>query len=160
MCSGDFSPALEAIGEFIGRGGTGCVTRDVMPCDGAEDTSCPPFPYSGVPGVCQPISSIDPDTGMSLPPKFYCSSGIQVRTKISNNVPDVAGALQGSGYCLEGSIATPAFPRGCVIDPVHYQWQDCPGGLQGIKLRWNNEVDALNRLSAMEIQVRYNSAED
>jgi hypothetical protein len=160
MCTGDFSPALEAIGEFVSRIGAGCVTRGILPCTGPTDTSCPPFPYSGLPGVCTAIDSMDVDQGMTLPPKYYCSSGIQVRTQVPADIDDVGQVLQGSGYCVHESIGSASFPRGCVVDPAHYEWEACPGGLQGIKLKWNDEVQARRRLNAMEIQIRYQGLDD
>lgn len=158
MCQADFSPALQEIGARIGRAQAGCVNETVMPCDGPEDTSCPAFPYSGVPGQCVQM----PNTGdQSLPERpvpaaYYCTSGIQVRARLTNPLSTI-DTIANSGYCLPDSVGEASFPRGCVVDDSKFVWDACPSGFPGLKLTWNDEQEATNALAGTELQVRYNS---
>lgn len=160
MCQGDFTPALEAIGEFLIRDTAGCVTRPILPCSGEMDTSCPAVPYSGDAGRC----TLVPNTGgMSVDgemveARYYCDSGIQLRAQVRDSNVDSAEALRSTGYCIEESINDRSFPDGCVIDPNRYNWLPCPSGLAGLKLDWVDGVqDATRALGGVSLQIRYNS---
>lgn len=140
ICS-DFGPAIEDIANFFKAEGGGCV-YDVYYCQGPE-AACPNFPHSGQPGTCTATPQNDGD--------YFCNSGIQVRLGAPQG--DLA-RLQNTGYCIEGTIDQPDFPGGCVVDPVRYRWDACPGSAKGLALSW---VDAQwnNILSGVGIQIRY-----
>lgn len=160
MCNGDFGPALEAIGKFINRDTGGCVTRDIMPCEGPEDTSCPAFPYTGQPGQCVQMfnTGVMGPGGQFVEPEYYCNSGIQLRARVTQLGADPVQKLTDSAYCVDGSIADRNFPDGCVIDDTKFDWVACPSGFPGLKLQWSNEIEAVNALNGTELQIRYNSA--
>lgn len=160
MCNGDFGPALEAIGKFINRPSGGCITRDIMPCDGPNDTSCPAFPYTGQAGQCVQMfnTGVQGPGGQFVEPQYYCNSGIQLRAKVTAPGVDPATQLQASNYCVDGSIGDRTFPDGCVIDDSKFDWVACPSGFPGLKLQFANEVEAINALNGTELQIRYNSA--
>ena len=147
LCNGDFSPALSAIGEFIGGISSGCITRDIFPCN--ENSDCPSFPFSGTSGSC-----VDRPNSEGVK---YCDSGIQVRVQLTSPTPENFDNLEGTGYCIADSIGAADFPNGCVIDPSRYQFASCPAGLAGVKLQWENELEATNALVGTELQIRYNS---
>ncbi|MEZ4458114.1 MAG: hypothetical protein R3E66_00010 [bacterium] len=160
LCNGDFGPALEAIGQFINRDSGGCVSRDIMPCEGPMDTSCPAFPYTGAPGQCVQMfnTGIMGPSGQFIEPQYYCNSGIQLRAKVTGFGVDPAQKLTDSGYCIDGSIGDRSFPDGCVIAEDRFDWVACPSGFPGLRLQWNNDIEALNALNGTELQIRYNSA--
>jgi len=160
LCNGDFGPALEAIGKFINRDSGGCVSRDIMPCEGLDDTSCPSFPYTGEAGACQQMANtgVMGPIGEFIEPKFYCNSGIQLRAKVTGTSVDPVEKLTASNYCVDGSIGDRSFPDGCVITDEKFEWVACPSGFPGLKLQWTSEIEALNALNGTELQIRYNSA--
>lgn len=160
LCNGDFGPALEAIGKFINRDSGGCVSRDIMPCEGPEDKTCPGFPYTGVAGACVQMFNTGKmgADGTFVEAKYYCNSGIQLRAKVTGTGVDAAAKLTASGYCVDGSIDDRTFPDGCVISDEKFEWAACPSGFPGLKLQWTSEIEALNALNGTELQMRYNSA--
>lgn len=145
MCEETFAPALEAIGEFITPLPSGCVQRNVFPCDG-DDLACPDFP-NGDPGVCSPFINRDG--------AFFCESGIQVRAQLNNPTAEERERLSTSGWCVEGSFDLPEYPNGCIIDRSRYGWSECATDIPGIRLQWNDETAALRALSGTEIGIRY-----
>jgi hypothetical protein len=145
MCSETFAPALQAIGEFIKPLPSGCVQRNVFPCDGA-DAVCPNF-VTGDPGQCTAFPNREGT--------FYCNSGIQVRAQLSNPTPDEQQRLLDTGYCIEGTFGLPDYPNGCIIRTDLYQWGECAPGVPGIRLQWNDETAVLNNLQGTEIGIRY-----
>jgi len=160
LCNGDFGPALEAIGKFINRDSGGCVSRDIMPCEGPDDTSCPSFPYTGAAGACEQMfnTGIMGPSGNFVEPQYYCNSGIQLRAKVTGTNVDPVAKLTASNYCVDGSIGDRTFPDGCVITDEKFEWVACPSGFPGLKLQWTSEIEALNALNGTELQIRYNSA--
>jgi hypothetical protein len=160
MCNanGDFGPALQAIGELISQTSASCVSDSVMPCEGPEDNSCPPVPYTNQPGRCLPLPNTGGPNpaGVDVPISYYCDSGLQVRAKLASPLTPLEN-LTNSGYCIEGSVGDIGFPRGCVVTETKYTWNACPSGFPGLKLSWNNELEATNALAGTELQIRYNS---
>lgn len=154
MCTGDFGPALQAIGEFFGSGGAGCINRPVLPCEGPADTSCPSIPYTGEAGTCTLVPNSDTGSGEA---KYYCDSGIQLRARVVDPTVDAIAVLEETGYCVEGSIGDRTFPDGCVISTTKYSIDPCPSGLPGVKFLWADEIEAQRVMAGMEIQLRYNS---
>ncbi len=156
MCTGDFGPALQAIGEFLITDSGGCVTAPILPCAGPMDTSCPPKPYGQGAGECLLLPNSD--AVMGAEPEYYCDSGIQLRTEVTNPTGDVAEQLISTGYCIEDSIGDRTFPNGCVIARDRYSWLPCPSGAAGLKLEWvDGTVQATNALAGTSLQIRYNS---
>ncbi len=156
MCNGDFSPALQAIGEFLSDPGGGCINRPVLPCTGPDDTSCPAFPYGRGEGQCTQV----PNTGTNeTPARYYCNSGLQLRARLTQALPaaQLQEQLRATGYCIEESIGDRTFPDGCVISEDRYRIDPCPSGLPGVKFLWEDELEAQRVLAGAEIQLRYNS---
>ncbi len=145
MCSETFAPALEAIGEFIKPLPSGCVQRNVFPCEDAN-AACPDF-VTGESGTCTPVPNKDG--------AFYCDSGIQVRAQLLDPTPDEQQRLIDTGYCIEGTFDLADYPNGCVIRNDLYSWEECAPGVTGIRLQWANEQAALNNLAGTEIGIRY-----
>lgn len=148
LCVGDFSPALTAIGQFVGNIGGGCISRSIYPCtdDGEQ---CPNFPFSETPGACVDRPGSDGEK--------YCSSGIQVRVALTSPTEENLEGLKSRGYCVEGSVGHSSFPSGCIISPSKYAFDACPAGLEGVKLVWNDEADAKNALVGTSLEIRYNA---
>ena len=147
MCTGDFRPALEAIGEFFSSAGGGCITRDIFPCETSDQ--CPPFPFTGAAGACV-------DRPNSDPLERYCDSAIQVRAVAGDSSAGLDN-LRNSGYCIEESIGTLGLKNGCVIDGSKFSFENCDGGVSGIRLQWVDDNEARNALLGSDIQLRYNS---
>ncbi len=147
LCAGDFSPALTAIGEFVGNIGGGCISRSIYPCQ--ESSECPSFPFSNTPGQCIDRPGSDGEK--------YCDSGIQVRVELTSPTVENLEGLKAKGYCVEGSIGDSSFPNGCVVSPGKYVFNACPAGLAGVKLQWNDETDAKNALVGTTLEIRYNA---
>lgn len=148
LCAGDFSPALTAIGQFVGNIGGGCISRSIYPCE--ENSECPSFPFSNTPGQC--IDRPGSTTG-----EKYCDSGIQVRVELTSPTAENLETLKSKGYCVDGSLGDNSFPNGCVVSPSKYVFNACPAGLEGVKLEWNDEVDAKNGLVGTSLEIRYNA---
>lgn len=146
MCTGDFRPALEAIGEFFTSAAGGCITRDIYPCE--SDAECPDFPFDEGAGSC-----VDrPNTDGA---QRYCDSAVQVRAVARTSA--ALDNLRSSGYCIESSIGSEGLSSGCVIAGDRYSFEPCSGGVAGIRLRWVNEQEARNALLNSDLQLRYNS---
>ncbi len=148
LCAGDFSPALTAIGQFVGNIGGGCISRSIYPCE--TDSECPSFPFSNTPGACI-------DRPGSAEGVKYCDSGIQVRVELTSPTSENLDKLSSNGYCVQGSVGDSSFPNGCVVDPSKYAFNACPAGLEGVKLEWNDEIDAKNGLVGTSLEIRYNA---
>jgi hypothetical protein len=146
ICTGDFRPALTAIGEFFSSASGGCITRDIYPCD--SDAACPAFPFTSQAGTCV-------DRPNSDPAEKYCDSAVQVRAIATTS----AGLdnLRNSGYCIDESIGSVGLANGCVIDGSKFSFEQCSGGVSGIRLAWANENEARNALLNTDIELRYNS---
>lgn len=144
ICTGDFRPALSAIGEFFSSASGGCITRDIFPCE--DSSACPAFPFTSQAGTCVDRPNSDSQ---------YCDSAVQVRAIASNT----AGLdnLRSSGYCIDESIGTVGLASGCVVDSSKFSFEQCSGGVSGIRLAWANENEARNALLGSNIELRYNS---
>lgn len=149
ICS-DFTPALEDIAELFLPGSSRCIDN-IYACDGPE-ASCPANPFTGEAGICR---AYPVEEGQDPSTSYFCDTGLQVRVQVPAGTSDDATArLESTQYCLEGTIAMPEFPRGCVIDPANYQLNACPGGTSGVIIDWNDE-QWFNILSGLEVQARY-----
>ncbi len=146
MCTGDFRPALEAIGEFFTSAASGCITRDIFPCESSD--ACPDFPYDEGAGTC--VERPNSESG-----EMYCDSAVQVRA-VANNTAALDN-LRNSGYCIESSIGDEGLAQGCVISGDRYTFEPCSGGVSGIRLQWNAPQEARNALLNSDLQLRYNS---
>lgn len=144
MCTGDFRPALTAIGEFFASPTGGCITRQIYPCESSDE--CPSFPFTGEAGTC----TARPNSEQS-----YCDSAVQVRAVATTS--DAFENMKSSGYCIEESVGTQGIAQGCVIDSSRFTFEACSGGVSGIRLQWANENEARNALLGSDIQLRYNS---
>lgn len=146
ICTGDFRPALSAIGQFFSSASGGCITRDIYPCE--DSSACPAFPFTSQEGTCVLRPNSDPE-------EYYCDSAVQVRAQATN--AEGFANLEGSGYCIEDSIGTVGLEQGCVIDGSRFTFEACSGGVSGIRLQWANENEARNALLNTNIELRYNS---
>lgn len=144
MCTGDFRPALQAIGEFFTQAAGGCITRPIFPCE--DSSQCPDFPYTGQAGSC-----VERPNSMQK----YCDSAVQVRAVATN--AEAFTNLQNSGYCIDDSIGTQGLEQGCVIQGDKFTFAACSGGVSGIRLQWANDNEARNALLNADLQLRYNS---
>lgn len=146
LCNGDFRPALTAIGEFFSSASGGCITRDIYPCE--DNSGCPAFPFTSEPGTCV-------DRPNSMPLERYCDSAVQVRAVATTT--EGFENLQNSGYCIPDSIGSVGLSDGCVIEGSKFSFEQCSGGVSGIKLSWADENEARNALLGSDIELRYNS---
>lgn len=146
ICTGDFRPALSAIGEFFSSASGGCITRDIYPCD--DSSACPAFPFTSQAGTCV-------DRPNSDPVERYCDSAVQVRAVATTS--EGLDNLRNSGYCIDESIGTIGLSMGCVIDSSKFSFEQCSGGVSGIRLNWADENEARNALLGSDIELRYNS---
>jgi hypothetical protein len=157
MCQGDFSPALTAIGQFIGQNPAGCIQDQVFPCE--SDADCPTQAYGDAAGKCLPFGEPS-DTN----DKKFCDTGVMITIERDPEQNATVDDINAQEYCLPGTIgALPGKGRGknplaCVVDPARYQWISCPAG-SGIQLKWA-EADATvaTKLAGYNIDQVFNVA--
>jgi hypothetical protein len=145
MCTGDFRPALQAIGEFFTQAAGGCITRPIFPCE--DSSQCPDYPFTGEAGSCVERPNSDGE--------MYCDSAVQVRAVAQDQ--EAFTNLQDSGYCVDDSVGSEGLAQGCVIQGDKFSFVPCSGGVSGIKLQWANDNEARNALLNADLQLRYNS---
>lgn len=147
MCTGDFRPALAAIGEFFDTIHSGCLSEPIVEC-GGPDARCPTYRYGNGEGTCRPRPNADD--------QYFCDSVVQVRARPPNG--DALARLRQTGYCYPDSIDPSNLEQGCVVDRTHYELQPCSGGVAGIRVSWRDQEAARNALSGVDLVVRYPSA--
>jgi hypothetical protein len=144
MCTGDFRPALEAIGEFLNTVPAGCITRPIRECAGPDDT-CPAYAYGGGQGACRPVPNSDGE--------YFCDSYVQVRARASDAA--TLERLRESGYCYPESADGGTV--GCVVDREHYELTACSGSVAGVRVRWVDEEAARSALAGTDLILRFAS---
>jgi hypothetical protein len=155
ICQGDFSPALTAIGQFIGRNPTGCIQDAVYPCE--RDADCPASAYGGLPGKCLPFGQEDAQTK-------FCDTGIMITIERDPQQNATVADINNQEYCLDGTIGVlPGKGRttksnACVVDPSRYEWIACPAG-RGIQLKWEEpDATVATKLAGYNINQIFNVA--
>ena len=87
---------------------------------------------------------------------FYCDTGIEVRIGIPDESELGTDFLEGTGYCLEGTIdSDPAFPDTCVVDPDFYWWSECGGTNNGLQLAWVEAQEWIHAIGGLDLYTRY-----
>jgi hypothetical protein len=157
MCQGDFSPALTAIGQFIGQNPAGCIQDQVFPCE--SDADCPTQAYGDAAGKCLPFGEPS-DTN----DKKFCDTGVMITIERDPQQNATVDDISSQEYCLAGTIgALPGKGRGknalaCVVDPARYQWINCPAG-SGIQLKWAEpDATVATKLAGYNIDQVFNVA--
>jgi hypothetical protein len=156
MCAGDFSPALTAIGEFIGASQAACIQEQIFPC--VEDADCPNVAFGGPAGRCIPFG--DPTKTDAK----FCDSGVMITIERDPTQNATIDDIANQTFCADGTIGVlpgrgrEKNTRACVVDPAKYQWIPCPAG-SGVQLQWNDpEPVVASALAGYNINQIFNVA--
>ena len=145
LCAGDFSPALEAIGEFIVQGDPACIKDDVFPCD--DSAQCPAMPFTGEAGSC--VANPHPEKSTS-----YCDSALALQLTLT--APDAArfGDISANPYCEPASIQG----NTCLVSKSRYELVACQAAV-GMTFQWSGvtDVQAGQELTGYQLNLRYNA---
>lgn len=140
MCAGDFTPALLAIGGFLGGGISGCIQDQVSPCE--VDAQCRPHRGDGAPGACVANPGMEGER--------FCDSGIVLKIRA------VAGArrtheIGAQPYCIPGSVEG----EGCLVRRELYRWVGCAAST-GMTYEWEERGAVVSQqLQGYEMELVY-----
>lgn len=144
ICLGDFSPALEAIGQFIAPDPTPCIDDQVYACEVDED--CPAHRYNpDTPGKC-----VRTDAGYK-----FCDSGIALVLKRNGEAAEVDDINQ-LEYCNADTVNGEWGPSSCVIDINRFEWEGC-ARRKGIRIKWDQDPKLVTRrFTGYDFNIVYN----